>query len=112
MDNKAELNPGTVAIVAEPGALTFSTRKEWQELTEKDMGILDGYTISKVFKGTDSVYFLLRNLIPDEHLKDESITFCLVKIGRNEEDKQDFYCMDISTAEGIQLQRNQLTLWD
>ena len=102
----------TVAVIAEPGALTFATRKEWRELPESCLDELSHYETEKVFKGTGSVFFLLRNMNPVEFLKKSGISFRLVKVSMDEDGKQAFSVMDLSEAEGHQLVMNQLTLWD
>ena len=108
------VKPGadTVAVIAEPGALVFATRKEWRELPESCLDEISHYETEKVFKGTYSVFFLLRNMNPVEYLKTPGTAFRLVKVSMDEDGKQAFSVMDLSAAEGHQLTLNQLTLWD
>lgn len=112
MDINVKPGADTVAVIAEAGALTFATRKEWCELPESRLDELTHYETIKVFKGTSSVYFLLRNMNPVEYYRKPGTAFRLVKVSNDEDGKQDFSAMDLSVAEGQQMEINQLTLWD
>ena len=101
-----------ITIISEPGALTFATRKEWQELPEIFLGEITHHETVMVFYGTSSIFILLRNLDVTEWLKDDYIAFRLVKISIDEDEKQRFYIMNLSKAEGAQLIRNRKTIWE
>lgn len=100
----------TVSVVAEPGALTFFTRKEWQILPEALLDELVKHETVMVFKGTSSLFFLLRSLSPYDFMS--SHQFKLVKASYDEDMKMVFYVMTLSGAEAEQLRRNRLTLWE
>lgn len=110
MEHNIETGADVVTVIAEPGALTFATRKEWESLPELSLDELYGFITEKVFKGTYSVFFLLRNLVPFAHCIDNR--FKLLKISIDEEGKQSFFVMNLSTAEAGQLIKNRLNLWD
>ena len=113
MEQNTKTAPDVMSIVAEPGALTFVTRKEWQRLPECCLGELIHYETVKVFCGNGSVFFLLRDMYPDEYLADTGISFRLVRVSIDEETgKQTFSIMNLSRAEAEQLRRNRLTLWE
>ncbi len=101
-----------VTVIAEPGALTFATRKEWRELPESSLDELTHYETVKVFKGTSSVFLLLRNMNPVEYLNNPGTAYRLAKVSVDEDCKQYFSVMDLSSAEGYQMIRNQVDLWD
>lgn len=107
-----ETGADVVTVIAEPGALTFATRKEWRELPESGWDELTMFDVKKVFKGTCSIFFLLRNFLPLRYFEDTKKDYRLLKITTDEDEKLKIYCMDISTAEGQQMLQNRLTLWD
>ena len=105
--------PDTITVIAEPGALTFATRKEWAELPETAMDELQNQNIIRVFKSkTGSVYFLLHNNNPLDRFSECGNNNLLVKIAHDETKNQRFLCMSLSAAESAQLRRNWLNLWD
>ena len=106
-----EQNTDVLSVIAEPGALTFVTRKEWQLLPERCLDELVRHETMLVFKGTSSVFFLLRNNAPEDHLSDRN-AYKLVMVTMDEDGKQVFYVMNLSRVEGEQLRQNRLTLWD
>lgn len=113
MEQNNANNLDTVAIFAEPGALSFCTRKEWKVMPECSLDELVQHETMLVVKGTDSVFFLLRNMNPFEWLNDTGNAFRLIKISVDEETgKQIFSIMNLSGAEAAQLMRNRLTLWE
>lgn len=113
MDQKATAGSDVITIIAEQNALVFATRKEWRELPEICLGELMQTEIMLVFKGTESVFFLLRSMNPFEYLNDTGNAFRLVKVSIDEETgKQIFFIMNLCRAEAAQLMRNKLTLWE
>ena len=58
MEQGISAGTDTITIVAEPGALTFATRKEWQKLPEMCLGEIIKHETELVFMGTDSIFFL------------------------------------------------------
>lgn len=112
MEKNKETNTDILSIISEPGALTFVTRKEWRELPEMCLGEITHYETVCIFYGTSSVFFLLRSLDVSGWTKDDYIAFRLVKISIDENDKQRFFIMDLSRAEGAQLIRNRATIWE
>ena len=108
------IKPGAdiVTVISEPGALVFATRKEWRELPETALDELTRYDIKKVFKGTNGIFLLLRNIYPLLSWEEIEKDYRLIKIVMDEDGKQILYCMDLSTAEGHQMLREQLALWD
>ena len=113
MEHKTETNTDIISIVSEPGALVFATRKEWRELPEVCLDELLHHEAVNVFKGTASVFFLMRNNSPDGIFKDDGNAFRLVKIAVDEETgKQILFIMNLSRAEALQLMDNRLTLWE
>ena len=99
-----------VAVIAEPGALTFATRKEWQPLPETALDELERLTVVRAFKGTSSIYFILERFEPLE--KVVTSRFLLLKVSDDEEGKLSFDTMPLDAVEVQQLKRNRLTLWD
>ena len=113
MERKTDRVKDPITIIAEPGALTFATRKEWHDLPEFSLGELAHHETMIVFKGTSGVFFLLRDMNPLEFLNDTGRAFQLVKISIDEETgKHVFSVMDLCRAEAAQLMRNRVTLWD
>lgn len=113
MEQRAGTGTDVITIVAEPGALTFATRKEWQKLPEMFLGDLSHHETMLVFLGTGSIFFLLRSMNPNEYLKDTGTAYRLVKVSIDEETgKQCFYTMFLSGAEAVQIMQNRLTLWE
>ena len=111
MEPIIETGNGVVTLIAEPGALTFATRKTWEPLPEHRLEELNKFGINMAFKGTSSVYFLLHEYVVPLGRDIES-RYKLVKITNDEDEKLVFYYMNISAAECDQLQQNRLTLWD
>ena len=111
MEPKAETEQGIVSIVAEPNAMTFVTRKEWHELPEMLLGELTQHETDLVFTGTNSIFFLLRSRDPSIQIR---ITrpYMLVRFSIGKDGKQNVSVMDLSVAEGEQLRRTQLALWE
>lgn len=102
-----------VTVVSEPGALSFVTRKEWKPLPEKMLDNLTNYEIIRAFKGTSSVFLLLRVLALYEGTGSVYSTYKLVRITVDDETgKQIFFYMNLSPAEADQLKDYRLTLWD
>lgn len=112
MEPIIETGTDVVTVISEPGALTFATRKEWQPLPEIRLDELEGFSVEMAFKGTGSVYFLLDKYTAPLRSYNLEIRYLLVKVSDDEEGKQVFHCMDISSAERDQLKKNRLTLWD
>lgn len=111
MNQNKETNTDILSVIAEPGALTFVTRKEWRELPEMCLGELAQHESALAFYGTSSVFFLLRNINPADFLLDHN-SYKLVRISIDEEGKQVCYVMNLSRAEGEQLRQNRLTIWE
>lgn len=111
MEKKTEPVAEVITIIQEPGALTFATRKEWQQLPEVCLGELVQHETALVFYGATSVFFLLKNINPADFLMDHN-SYKLVKITMDEDGKQIFYVMNLSRAEGEQLRQSRLTIWD
>lgn len=111
MEQKIKSAPEIMSVIAEPGALTFATRKEWRELPEMFFGEITQHETVFIFYGTSSIYFLLRNINPADFLADRN-AYKLVKVTVDEEGKQICYVMNLSRAEGEQLRDNRLTWWD
>ena len=108
-----ETGDDMVTVISEPGALTFATRKEWQELPESRLCELQSFETIRVFKGTESVYFLLRNMNPIEYIEEKRGISCkLVRVTSDEDGKPVVYAMNLALAEGHQLCRSQLTVWE
>lgn len=108
-----EIAESMVTVVAEPGALSFVTRKEWQPLPEKMLDNLTNYEIIRAFKGTSSVFLLLRVLALYEGTGSVYSAYKLVRITVDDETgKQIFFYMNLSPAEADQLKDYRLTLWD
>ena len=113
MERKTGMEKDPFTIIAEPEALTFATRKEWRDLPEIRLGELAQHETMIVFKGTSSVYFLLRDMNPMEFMNDTGKSFKLVRISIDEETgKSSFSIMDLFQAEAVQLMRSRVTLWD
>ncbi len=115
MDTKdRKIKPGTdvVAVISEPGALVFATRKEWCKLTESALDELNHYDIKKAFMAPAGIFLLLRDYQPLNFPDSFSKDYLLVKINTDEEGKQAVHCMQLSTAEGNQLILNRMDLWD
>lgn len=113
MEQKTKAAPDVMSIVAEPGALTFVTRKEWQRLPECCLGELAQHETVMIFTGTGSVFMLLHTMDPADFLLETGHAFRLVKVSIDEETgKQIFSIMNLSRAEAEQLRRNRLTLWE
>ena len=109
-EGRIETGADVVTVIAEPGALTFATRKEWERIQEGNLEEVYSYATEKIFKGTYSVFFLLRNLAPlDQYV---NIRFKLLKVSIDEDGKQVFFVMNLSAAEASQLCKNRLNLWD
>ena len=99
-----------ITVIAEPGALTFATRKEWQELPEMCLDEIIQHEIVAVFRVFPNVFLLLRNHNPGDFMNDNGRLFRLVRISVNENGNQVFDIMNLSKAEAAQLMRNRLTL--
>lgn len=112
MEQRTETNADIFSIIAEPGALTFATRKEWRELPEMCLGEIYHHETACVFYGTSSVFFLLKNLDVSGWTKEDYTSFRLVKISIDEDEKQRFFIMDLSREEGAQLIRYRATIWE
>lgn len=110
MEQRTEPGADVITIIAEPGALTFATRKEWRELPEMCLDELQQHEIVMPFYVFPNVFLLLRNHNPGDHLKDDGRLFRLVKISANEDGNQVFSIMNLSRAEAAQLMRNRLAL--
>ena len=111
MEQKTKSAPEIMSVIAEPGALTFVTRKEWQRLPECCLGELAQHETEIVFYGNGSIFFFLRNMDVSGWLKDDYVAFRLVRVSIDDETgKQIFSIMNLSRAEANQLQRNRLTL--
>ena len=112
MEPRIEPGNDVMTVIAEGNiALTFATRKEWRELPEHSLDELTQYITAMVFKGTESVYFLLMKTNPLNYFTTGRV-FRLVRIAMDEDGKQKFYVIDLSCYEADQLQRNNLTLWE
>lgn len=109
MKHNNETVSETISIVSEPGALTFVTRKEWQILPETCLGELIHCETELVFYGSDCVFMLLRDMYPNEFLKNTDHR--LVRIATDERGKHVFHVMNLSDAEATQLCRNRIALW-
>ena len=115
MSNREKIagSADVVAIMTEPGALSFCTRKEWRELPEICLGELARHETVMAFNGASSVFFLLRDMDPCEYLNDTGNAFQLVKIAVDKETgKQILFIMNLSRAEAALLMNNRLTLWE
>ncbi len=112
MDINVKLAPSTVAVVSDDAGLTFATRKEWRELPETALDQLNSYQIRKAFKGASAVFFLVQKFQPLDHMRGIYREYLLTKIIIDEEGKQVFRVMELSTAEAEQMLFNKLTLWD
>lgn len=113
MEPVIETGTDVVTVIAEPGALTFATRKAWEPLPENNLDKLNGYRIVMAFKGTSSVYFVLHDFSAPSLIRGElENCYKLVKVADDEDGKQAFYQMNLSNAEVEQLQQNRLTLWE
>ena len=113
MEQGISAGTDTITIVAEPGALTFATRKEWQKLPEMCLGEIIKHETELVFMGTDSIFFLLKDLNPINWVNNRyAVPYRFVKISVDEDGKQVFHIMTISKAEAEQILRNRLTLWE
>ena len=112
MEHRTEPGADVFTIVAEPGALTFATRKEWHELPEMCLGEITHHETAMVFYGTSSVFFLLRNMDVTDCLKDYYIHFRLIKISIDENEKQRFYVMSLTQDEAKQLVQNRVISWE
>ena len=102
MEQRTEPGAEVITIISEPGALTFATRKEWQQLPEVCLDELYQHEIVSAFCFFPNVYFLLRNHNPGDHLKDNGRLFRLVKISY-ENRNQVFNIMNLSRTEAAQL---------
>ena len=107
-----ETGDDMVTVISEPGALTFATRKEWQELPESLYDEIQQFEIYRVFKGTESLFFLLRNMNPVAFTENRGTAYKLVKITSDEAGKQIILAMDLSQVEGVQLRRSRLSMWE
>lgn len=105
-----ERNTDVISVISEPGALTFVTRKEWQLLTESHFGELSQHEIVFAFNGTESIFFLLRDNTPGNHLSERN-AYKLVRGTTDEDGKQVLYMVNLSRAEGEQIRQNALQLW-
>lgn len=110
MEQRAKPDADVITIVAEPGALTFATRKEWTELPAEYLDELQQHAIEYVFCGSQCVFIMMKNLLPSNYFKAER-PFLLVKISVDKETgKQLFSIMSLSRGEKQQLMRNRLAL--
>lgn len=110
MINNTEPCAAASTVIWEPGALTFTTRKEWRPVPESQLCELEQMETEKVFKGTSSIYFLLRQIGPLENYKANQ--FKVVRVSMDEEGKTSFAAMDLTISEADQLCKNIIALWD
>ena len=109
MNQKTVRATDVITIVTEPGALVFATRKEWKELPDSSLGELEGQKTECVFMGINCVFFLFQDTNPLDGYRGE---YSLVKIKMDEDGKQDFYTMVLSSAEAEQLKRCRYSVWN
>lgn len=113
MEPIIKAGPDQLTLIAEPGALTFATRKEWIELPETVLDELRNHSIIHVFKGrNNSIYLLLHNIRPLDYFSECGNNNLLVKIALDGTGNQRVFYMSLSPAESAQLRRNRLALWD
>ena len=112
MENKTDTAKDVITIVAEPGALTFATRKEWQRLPEYCLGEITQHKTELVFTGTNSIFFLLKDMNIANWAIYDGFPYRLVKISIDEDGKQVFHIMTLSKAEADQMMRNKLSMWE
>ena len=97
-----------ITIIQEPGALVFATRKEWKKLPECCLCELEQQETECVFMGSNSVFFLFCDNGPlSERLRE----YQLVKITMDEDGKQTFYTMELSSAQAEQLKESRFSMW-
>ena len=113
MEPIIEKKPDDVSIISEPGALTFTKRKEWIELPLIALEELQNQRITRAFKGENgSVFFLLYNNNPIDHFSENENHQLLVKFSADENRNQRVFCMSLSSEEVAQLRRHKVTIWD
>lgn len=112
MVKKKQVTSDVISIVAEQGAFTFITRKEWHDLPECCMATLNNHITVMSFNGTDSTYFLLKDICPLDYLKEYGINHKLVKVYVDGEGKQKLSVMNLCQAEAEQMIKNRIAIFE
>ena len=103
---------GDVAFCCGGGALTICTRHEWKPLPEYSLFELFNRKIIKVFKGTESVFFLLRDLYPAPTEQEKKTEFCLVRVSADEDGKLTLSSIFVYESDAELIAKNGSTWWE